>query len=98
MLLKGAASTDNSEELTKVSELYHELDTSLLKLQLSNLATHFQDSSITLSLEERLKYLSLAAKQFLVIPATNAVSERSFSVMQRIKTYVPQKHYASITA
>ena len=100
VLLKGAAGTDYSEELTKVSELYHELDTSLLKLQLSNLATHFQDNSITVSLEECLEYLrrslSLAAKQFysevctvvrliLVMPAT---SERSFSVMRRIKTYL----------
>ena len=84
--------------LREVLAVYHELDASQLKLQLSNLATYFQENSITASLEECLKYLqtlSPAAKTFysevckvarliLVMPASNAVSERSFSTMRRI--------------
>lgn len=75
--------------------MYYELDASQLKMQLSNLATYFQENNITVSLEEFFKYLrslSAAAKTFysevcavarliLVMPATNAVSERSFSIM-----------------
>ena len=88
--------------LREVLAVYHELDASQLKLQLSNLATYFQENSITASLEECLKYLrtlSPAARTFysevckvarliLVMPASNAVSERSFSTMRRIKSYL----------
>lgn len=82
--------------------MYHELDASQLEVQLSTLATYFQKNSVEVSLEECLKYLRslpLAAKTFysevcsiarliLVMPATNAVSERSFSVMRRVKSYL----------
>ena len=102
LLLKGAAGSDYSQQLGKVSGVYSELDASQLKLQLSNLATYFQENDIMVSLEECLKYLrslSPAAKTFyselctvvrliLVMPATNDVSERSFSVMRRIKSYL----------
>ncbi len=102
LLLKGAAGSDLNEQLREVSGVYPELDASQLKLQLSNLATYFQKSDITVSLKECLTYLrnlSPAAKSFysevcavarliLVMPATNTVSERSFSVMRRIKSYL----------
>ena len=102
LLLKGANGKDYSEHLRDVSAMYHELDASQLEPQLSNLATYFKENSIEVSLEECLKYLrslSPAAKSFysevctlarliLVMPATNAVSERSFSVMRRIKSYL----------
>ena len=102
LLLRGAAGSDFSEQLKEVSGVYYELDASQLKMQLSNLATYFQENNITVSLEEFFKYLrslSAAAKTFysevcavarliLVMPATNAVSERSFSVMRRIKSYL----------
>ena len=102
LLLKGATGSDFSEHLREVSRVYHELDSSQLEPQLSNLATYFQEKGIEVSLEECFKYLrslSLAAKTFysevctiarliLVMPATNAVSERSFSVMRRIKSYL----------
>ena len=88
LLIKGAAGSDFSEHLREVSAVYHELDASQLKLPVS--------------LEECLKYLwslSPAAKDFysevctmahliLVMPASNAVSEQSFSVMRRIKSYL----------
>ena len=82
--------------------MYHELDASQLELQLSNLATYFQEKEIKVSLDECFRYLqslSPAAKTFysevcgiaqliVVMPATNAVSEGSFSVMRRIKSYL----------
>ena len=94
LLLKGAAGSELSKQLGEVSAVYHELDASQLALQPSNLATYFRENSITPSLEECLKYLrslSPAAKTFynevctvakliLVMPASNAVSERAFSV------------------
>ena len=39
LLLKGAAGSNFSEQLRKVSGMYHESDASELKVQLSNLAT-----------------------------------------------------------
>ena len=85
-----------------MSGIYHEIDASQLEVQLSNLATYFQKSGIAVSLQECLYYLrnlSPAAKTFysevctlariiLVMPASNAVSERSFSVMRRVKSYL----------
>ena len=102
LILKGAAGGDLSEPLREASGVYHELDVSQLKLQLSNLATYFREKNITASLEECVKYLqslSPAAMTFfsevctvvrliLVMPATNAASERSFSTMRRIKSYL----------
>ena len=102
LLLKGATDSDFSELLREVTGVYHKLDASQLELQLSNLATYFQEKEITVSLDECFRYLqslSPAAKTFysevcaiaqliLVMPATNAVSERSFSVMRRIKSYL----------
>ena len=96
LLLKGAAGSELSKQLGEVSAVYHELDVSQLALQPSNLATYFRENSITPSLEECLKYLrslSPAAKTFynevctvakliLVMPASNAVSERASSVMR----------------
>ena len=41
LILKRAAGGDISEPLREASGVYHELDVSQLKLQLSNLATYF---------------------------------------------------------
>ena len=80
--------------------LYTDLDASSLKMQLMNLATKFAGNSTTM-LHEILDYLcglSPDARSFfkvccvasliIVMPATNAVSERSFSTMRRIKSYL----------
>jgi len=69
---------------------------------LESLANYFQSKYIPVSLKECIKYLqglSPDAKSFysevctlteliLVMPATNALSERSFSVMCRVKNYL----------
>lgn len=75
-----------------------------LSAQLRNLGTSFSNErrTTTISLSECLQYLrrlSPAEKSFysevvrlarliLVMPATNAVSERCFSAMRRLKTYL----------
>ena len=56
VLVNGAAGNDVSDQLTKVTELYSEIDSSLLKVQLSNLSTHFKESSIVATLAVCLRY------------------------------------------
>ena len=90
-------------ELQKVTDFYgDDLDTSSLSVQLTNFASHFIGSTDTVTLQDCLEYLrSLSeggcsfysevcqvVKLLLVMPATNAYSERSFSVMRRLKTYL----------
>ena len=68
LLLKKAACSDLSEQLSEVSGVYHEVDACQLKLQLSNLPTYFSNNNITAALEkcpEYLQILSPSAKTFL---------------------------------
>ena len=101
LLLNACRGHEYHEELQRVCLLYHELDASQLDVQIKNLATHFTDTpSITLhKIIEYFRSLSAATRSFfsevckvteliLVMPATNAVSERSFSTMRRIKGYL----------
>ena len=103
LLTKAANQQDFSTELQKVTDFYgDDLDTRSLSVQLTNLASHFTGSSDTVTLQDCLEYLrSLSdggrsfysevcqvVKLLLVMPATNAYSERSFSVMRRLKTYL----------
>jgi len=101
LLLKATRGEDYSDELQCVCALYTELDASNLKVQLMNLATQFGGNSTTM-LCEILDYLCglspdsrsffkevcCVASLIIVMPATNAVSERSFSTMRRIKSYL----------
>ena len=101
LLLKAVRGLDYSIELQSVCSLYTEIDASSLKVQLTNLATKFATES-SVSLREILDYihsLSSDARCFFkevccvvslitVMPASNAVSERSFSTMRRIKSYL----------
>ena len=103
LLTKAANQQDFSTELQKVTDFYgDDLDTSSLSVQLTNFASHFIGSTDTVTLQDCLEYLrSLSeggrsfysevcqvVKLLLVMPATNAYSERSFSVMRRLKTYL----------
>ena len=98
LLLKGAGGCD-LDDLSEVSQMYPDIDFCELKIPLANLATYFNENEIAASLEEYLWSLSPAAKTFysevcalarliLVMPATNAISEWSFSVMRRVKSYL----------
>ena len=92
-----------------------EIDGSQLSVQLESLATCFQSKNIPVSFKECIKYLqslSADAKPFyselctltqliLVMPATNAISERSFSVKRRVKRYLwstmQQEQFSHVT-
>ena len=90
LLTKAANQQDLSTELQKITDFYgDDLDTNSLSVQLTNLASHFTSSSDTIEYLRRLSdgdcflYSEVyqVVKLLLVMPATNAYSERSFSVM-----------------
>ena len=91
------------QHLKEVVEFYeNDLDASLLSAQLQNLGSWFTGKGERLLLKDciqAMQDMSTAQKEFfsevctvarliLVMPATNAVSERSFSSMRRLKTYL----------
>ena len=102
LLLKAAKSVDYQEELQFVLSFYgSDFDTLQLSTQLeifsqsfktaeevtlSSIFTFFQDC--TPAQVDLLCQVSKLVKLLLVMPATNAQSERSFSAVRRIKTYL----------
>ena len=104
LLLKVANQQDYSTELHKVVTFYgSDFNQSELSTQLQILGTKFtKEDQADTTLEEILTFLrSLSKGQraffrqvcflaslVLVMPATNAVNERSFSTMRRIKSYL----------
>ena len=102
VLVKGVARDDISKQLHDISKLYTEIDISKLEVQLSNMSSHFKTNNITVSLDRCLQYLTSLSPDMqvfysevctlvriiMVMPATNAASERSFSVMRRLKSYL----------
>jgi len=94
-LISLASGEECGYQKKQVCELCNEIDGTLLNVQLESLAIYFQSKNMPVSLKECIKYLqsfSPDAKFFysevctlteliLVMPATNALSERSFSVM-----------------
>ena len=102
VLVKGVARDDISKQLHDISKLYTEIDISKLEVQLSNMSSHFKTNNITVSLDRCLQYLTslspvmrvfysevyILVRIIMVMPATNAASERSFSVMRRLKSYL----------
>ena len=102
LLLKSAKGVDATDEFKAVTELYGEdIDSNLLLTQFSLLQTQLtSDDDVTFrSVLKFLRGYSTSQRQLLfevvklvrlilVSPATNAISERSFSAMRRIKTYL----------
>ena len=102
LLIKAANQQDFSTEFQTVTDFYADLNASSLSAQLTAFASHFSDTSNPITLADCLDYLqSLSdgtrsyfsevcqvAKILLVMPATNAFSERCFSAMRRIKSYL----------
>ena len=102
MLVKAANQTDYSTELNKVVAFYENFDKPLLETQLQIFSSKYADASSKVSLKEILHYLCTLsedqraffsqvnhlAKLILVMPASNAASERSFSTMRKIKNYL----------
>ena len=97
-LVKGVSGEDISKQLHEISRLYTEIDIIQFTVQLASMSTYFKTNHI----ESCLKYLTdlspamqafysevcKVARLLMVMPATNATSERSFSVMRRLKSYL----------
>ena len=90
------------EEFEKVIDFYgSDFDSDLLETQLMSFSALFSDSK-NITFTEILKVMKglttghkalysqviILVKLILVMPATNAVSERSFSALRRIKTFL----------
>ena len=104
MLLKGANGKKFEDTMTLLEKNYqNEFDFVQLKIQLESLSCSFKDhSSNNVSLGDVVNHLRLLtqgqrflldqimklAQYFLVMSASNATSEQSFSAMRRIKTYL----------
>ena len=102
LLLKACKGESYTEELGIITEHYGaDLSTDDLKVQLLTLSTNL-DTSSDISLPDVLRFLrELPAagrvlysevvklvKLIVVMPASNATSERSFSALRRVKTYL----------
>ena len=103
-LLVCAANGQECDQYFEIVTAFYkdDFDRALLSAQLQNFGTSFAEKTETVTLGECVAFLrglSQAQKSFfsevcrlahliLVMPATNAVSERSFSAMRRLKTYL----------
>ena len=103
LLLKAVCKENYSSEFDFVTKFYGpDLNVHALEMQLQIFATNFIMEGKKTSIKDILKYLRnissaqrallseicIIAKLILVMPATNAVSERSFSALWRVKTYL----------
>ena len=103
LLLKAVCKENYSSEFDFVTKFYGpDLNVYALEMQLQIFATNFIMEGKKTSIKDILKYLRnissaqrallseicIIAKLILVMPATNAVSERSFSALRRVKTYL----------
>ena len=103
LLLKAVCKENYSSEFDFVTKFYGpDLNVHALEMQLQIFATNFIMEGKKTSIKDILKYLRnissaqrallseicIIAKLILVMPATNAVSKRSFSALRRVKTYL----------
>ena len=103
LLVKAVNNAPHDQCFKEVTSFYKDdLDPTELSTQLKMLSVHFAEQGSQVILQDRVNYLrSLSAAQrsfysqvcilvrlILVMPATNAVSERSFSAMRRLKSYL----------
>ena len=100
LLLKGSKQLDYQDELHLVKSLYDkDLNYQNLEIQFQTIAPSVKDDLSLGGIVNYLKTLSSAARSIyseivtlveliLVMPATNATSERSFSALCRIKSYL----------
>ena len=104
LLLKAVCKENYSSEFDFVTKFYRpDLNVHALEMQLQIFATnYFIMEGKKTSIKDILKYLRnissaqrallseicIIAKLILVMPATNAVSERSFGALRRVKTYL----------
>ena len=102
LLIKAVKKEDFSDEISEVMEFYNDdFNAHMIKIQLQLLPSVMTDNINMNSFKEirnQVKLLSSAKKALIsdvikllkllvVMPATNAVSERSFSATRRLYTY-----------
>ena len=93
LVLKSANNKDYSVELQEVLKLYeddfNELElTTQLKIFSAKFSTNGDVTLREALMDRSFHQVCRIAQLILVIPSTNAASERSFSVMKRIKSYL----------
>jgi len=101
LLLQSANGNACEEDLEEVTSFYGtDIDKAMLRVQLLTLSTNLKTKDVTLKdIVAYFKDLSPPQCQIysevltvlnliFVNPSTNAISERSFSAMRRIKTYL----------
>ena len=106
LLMKACKNEDLEDELKFVCSFYKDdLDETLLRVQLTTFALHFQQvhgilnkisifdlkkhfSSLSVDQAALLDQVVKLVQLILVMPATNATSERSFSALRHVKTYL----------
>ena len=101
LLMKAASQQDYLLEYDFVSKFYGADFSYVLKAQLESFGVMCKDEptptlayiithvrSLSHAQNELLSEVLTLAKLLLVLPATNAVSERSFSALRRVKTYL----------
>ena len=102
LLLKTSNGENFDEDLKEITHFYcTDIEASMLHVQLQTLAFHFKDES-TVTLQDIVAYFKeLSPPEYqiysevltivnliFVNPSTNSISERSFSAMRWIKTYL----------
>ena len=102
LIVLAANGKEYAQHVEAVSKFYgNDLDSSLLRTQLDNLKCYFntRESTTIVEVIAGIRSMSPAQRSFfsevcsvtrlvLVMPATNAASERSFSCMRRLKIYL----------
>lgn len=101
LLLKGCRGECHDEEMTFICQYYTaDIHVDNLEVQLTTLSTNMDSNNVTL--ETVVNYLQglssvgrtlysevcTLVKLILVMPASNVTSERSFSALRRVKTYL----------
>ena len=102
LIVLAANGKEYAQHVEAVCKFYgNDLDSSLLRTQLDSLKCYFntRESTTIVEVIAGIRSMSPAQRSFfsevcsvtrvvLVMPATNAASERSFSCMRRLKTYL----------
>ena len=102
-LLLKAIQKENFEDCTITSFYHSDINTNQLCLHLLVLASNFPDkdraTASVMDIKEYIQKMSVSERQLiaevsnllqllLVMPSTNAISERSFSALRRVKNYL----------
>ena len=100
LLIKGCKHVEHQDELNQVQKLDDkDINYDNLEVQFQTISQSVKEDLSLVGITNYLKSLSITARSLyseivtlveliLVMPATNATSERSFSALQRVKSYL----------